>query len=368
MIKFLDLKNINKRFAREFKESFSKVIDSGRCLMGDNISNFEEDFAKYCGVENCIGVGSGLDAIILIFEGFKELGILNDGDEVIVPSNTYIASILAIIRSGLKPVLVEPDIASFNIDVNKIEKNISAKTKAIMPVHLYGRLCDMDSINNIANKYNLLVIEDAAQSHGAEYENKRAGSFGDAGAFSFYPGKNLGALGDGGAVTTNNKDLTEVVRYLRNYGSQKKYFNKYKGFNSRLDEIQAAILSIKLKILDSDNSARRLVAKRYCDEINNPNITLPYFSTDNPESNVWHLYPVMSGKRDDLQSYLKRLNIETLIHYPVPPHNQQGYPELHGLRFEISEEIHGKVLSLPMHPLISEDDVSYVINTINGFE
>ena len=329
MIPFLDLKKINANYSQQIKEATARVVDSGWYILGKEGEAFEDEFAKYCGVKHCLGVANGLDALILIFRAYKELGLMNDGDEVIVPANTYIASILAISANNLVPILVEPNIATYNIDHDLIEEKITAKTKAILAVHLYGRVAEMARINEIAKKYNLQVVEDSAQAHGAIENNKRVGNLSNASAFSFYPGKNLGALGDGGAITTNDGKLAEVIKALRNYGSHQKYHNLYKGFNSRLDEIQATILSIKLKYLDDENKERQKIAKFYCENINN-NIILPNYP-QNQQSCVWHLFVIRCDKRDDLQKYLLERGVQTVIHYPIPPHKQGAYREFNHL-------------------------------------
>lgn len=365
MIKFLDLYKINKQYEEELTEAFKSVLDSGWYILGEKVKNFENEFAKYCGVKHCIGVANGLDALILIIRAYKETGLFNDGDEILVPSNTYIASILAISANNLVPVLVEPDINTYDIDVRLIEANITAKTKGILPVHLYGQLCDMEGINLIAEKYNLKVIEDCAQAHGAANNGKKAGSFGDAAGFSFYPGKNLGALGDAGAITTNDDDLAQAVRALLNYGSHVKYQNLYKGINSRLDELQAAFLSVKLKWLDRDTQARRLIANRYLNEINTPKIVLPVVTEQN--AHVWHLFVVKTDDRDGFQKYLAENNVQTVIHYPIPPHRQQAYQEWGHLQYPISEKIHNEILSLPISPVMSSAEVDIVIKAVNNY-
>jgi len=365
MIKFLDLYQINQLHKKNLSEAFERVLDSGWYIMGNELTQFENEFANYCKTEHAIGVANGLDALILIIRAYKELGIFKSGDEIIVPSNTYIASILAISANDLVPVLVEPELSSFNIDVSLIEANITSRTVAILPVHLYGQLCDMEKIIDIATRYNIKVIEDCAQSHGAVLNNKVAGSFGNAAGFSFYPGKNLGALGDGGMITTNDDELATVLRALLNYGSQVKYKNKFKGVNSRLDELQAALLSVKLKNLDAETAFRRNVAKLYIDGISNSKIELPYVGVE--ESHVWHLFVIRTKDRDALQSYLLQKGIQTVIHYPIPPHKQEAYNEMGDLNFPISELIHSEVLSLPMSHVLKEEEIDYIIATINEY-
>jgi dTDP-4-amino-4,6-dideoxygalactose transaminase len=370
MVEFLNLKEITKRDKKELMQAFENVLDSGWFILGEQVKRFEREFAEYCGVKNCIGVANGLDALILILEGYKQLGFMKDGDEVIVPSNTYIASILAVSKAGMVPVLVEPDINTYLIDENLIEEKITSKTKAILPVHLYGRLCNMEAINNIAKKYNLKVIEDCAQSHGASCDGTKCGSLGDAAGFSFYPGKNLGALGDAGAVTTNDDVLAEIIKAYRNYGSHKKYENLYQGINSRLDEVQAALLSVKLKELDSDNKKRKVIAQYYIDHINNDLITLPYSKQINIrdfDSNVWHVFPVRVQNREKFQKYLSEKDIQTVIHYPIPPHKQSAYREWVNERFPISEKIHEEIISLPISPVMKKDEVELVCKVVNSY-
>ncbi len=363
MIPFLDLKNINSQYKKELIEACEKVIESGWYIHGNECKEFEKEFTIYCSTKYAIGVANGLDALILILRAYKEMGIINDGDEVIVPSNTYIASILAISQNNLIPVLIEPDIKTYLINPDKIEEKITTKTKAIMPVHLYGQTCQMDEINKIAKKYNLKVIEDSAQAHGAYYKDKRAGNLGDASGFSFYPGKNLGALGDGGAVTTNDEKLANTIKALRNYGSHKKYENKYKGINSRLDEIQAAMLRVKLKFLDNEISKRKEIANYYLQNIKNKNLILPSIATDS----VWHLFVIRTKKRDELQKYLAENGIQTLIHYPIPPHKQEAYKEWNNDRYPISEQIHNEVLSLPISGVQTIEDTQKIIKAVNDF-
>ncbi len=364
-IPFLDLKAINLQYESEFKDVFNRVLQSGWFILGEEVKKFEKSFAAYCGSKYCIGVGNGLDALVLILEAYKELGILRQGDEVIVPANTYIASILAISKAGLMPVLVEPSLNDYLIDVSKIEEKINARTKAILPVHLYGQLCDMSAITTIAGKYGLKVIEDSAQSHGAMQNGKKSGNLGDASGFSFYPGKNLGALGDGGAITTNDDDLANILMALRNYGSETKYYNLYKGTNSRLDELQAAFLSIKLKYLDEDNSRRKEIADFYIKNINNPKIILP--KVTNIDGHVWHLFAIRCHQREELLEYLKSNGIQTVIHYPVPPHRQQAYSEIANLKFPVSDEIHKTIVSIPISPLLSDEMMKRVADILNDF-
>lgn len=366
MVKFLDLQQINNLFEPALSLSAKKIIESGWYIRGRASVDFEATFASFCGVPHCIGVGNGLDALTLIFKAYIELGLLQAGDEVLVPANTYIASILAVSETGLIPVLVEPDEDSFNLDPLLLEQALTSKTRAILPVHLYGRVANMNAILLFAKAYDLLVIEDAAQAHGAIYEGDRVGSLGDAAAFSFYPTKNLGALGDGGAVTTKDATLAEVVRTLSNYGSQKKYVNIYKGVNSRLDELQAAFLSVKLPYLDKQNARRREIAMRYLKEIINPLIILPQAAKH--EEHVWHAFVLRTDKRDALQEHLQCLGIETLIYYPKAPHQQEAYKS--GLVYEtlpITEKLSASVLSIPLNPLLTEAEVTEVIEGVNRF-
>ena len=370
MIPFLDLKNINQQYREELITACTRVIDSGWYIGGKELESFEKNFAEYCGTQFAIGVANGLDALILTLRAWKELGKLKDGDEVIVPSNTYIASILAITANNLTPVLVEPNISTYNIDPIKIKEAITAKTKVILPVHLYGQLAEMPEIMQIAKQHNLLVLEDSAQSHGAQIQGKKAGNWGDASGFSFYPGKNLGALGDAGAVTTNDAELATMLKALRNYGSHEKYKNLVPGVNSRLDEIQAAMLDVKLKYLDKETQHRRRIASLYLNGIKNPLIQLP-LSNINAESymrHVWHLFVIRSNQREALQKYLLEHGVQTLIHYPIPPHKQQAYKEWNNLSYPISEQIHREVLSLPMGPTLSVADVERIIALCNEFQ
>lgn len=370
MIPFLDLKAINAQYRDKLLAACTQVIDSGWYISGKEVEDFERKFADYCGTQYAIGVANGLDALILTLRAWKELGRLNEGDEVIVPSNTYIASILAISQNNLKPVLVEPDIHTFNIDAKKIEAAITTKTKAILPVHLYGQLAAMPEIMVIAKKYNLLVLEDSAQAHGAEIDGKKAGSWGDASGFSFYPGKNLGALGDAGAITTNDAELAHMLKAIRNYGSHEKYKNLVPGVNSRLDEIQAAILNVKLKFLDQENQYRRHIADLYLKEIQNPVIELPLtnINAETDTQHVWHLFVIRTQHREQLQKHLAEHGVQTLIHYPIPPHKQQAYQEWNNFSLPISEQIHAEVLSLPIGPTLSIDEAKQVVQLCNGFQ
>jgi len=365
MISFLDLKKINGLHKKELIAACERVINSGWYICGKELEIFESNFAKYCGTSYCIGVANGLDALTLTLRAWIELGRIKEGDEVIVPANTYIASILAITESNLVPVLVEPTEVTYNICLEKLQEAITEKTKVILAVHLYGHLADMPEINRIAQDYKLLVLEDSAQAHGAEIDGVKAGNWGNASGFSFYPGKNLGALGDGGAITTNDPELAETLRVLRNYGSHEKYKNLFKGVNSRLDEIQAAMLGVKLKYLDDDTNKRRDIAERFLSEINNPLITLPV--TRLRESHVWHVFVVNCERRDDLQRYLLENEVQTLIHYPVPPHKQPAYLELNQKSLPVTELLHSRVLSLPISPILSQADVSKIIQLCNDF-
>lgn len=376
MIPFLDLKKINAQYQNELKEACARVIDSGWYILGNEVAEFEKEFAAYCETEHCLGVANGLDALVLILRAYIELGVMQQGDEVIVPSNTYIASILAISENGLVPVLVEPDINTFNLDPTLIEQAITTKTKAILTVHLYGQVTAMDEINAIAKNHSLKVIEDCAQAHGAlyrgkkfigkEHKGKKVGSLGDAAGFSFYPGKNLGALGDGGAVTTNDSQLAGAIAALRNYGSHKKYENLYKGMNSRLDEIQAAMLRVKLRYLDNEIAARQSVAQAYLQGINNPMLELPVVEDVN--AHVWHLFVIKTTQREKLVSYLTANGVQSLIHYPIPPHQQDAYQEWKGESLPISEQLHQQVLSLPMSPIMSSEDINLIIGIINNWK
>ncbi len=366
MIPFLDLHSINHRFEAKFQEVFKLFLDTGYYVLGKNVSAFEKEFADYCGTKHCVGVANGLDALRLIIEAYKILGNLEDGDEVLVASNTYIATIIGIKQAGLVPVLVEAELETFNFDMGALKQAISEKTKAIMPVHLYGQLSPMKEINGLAKANNLFVIEDAAQGHGARNEDgNRAGNLGDAAGFSFYPTKNLGALGDGGAVTTNNEELASVIRVLRNYGQAKKYVCDYVGVNSRLDEIQAAFLRCKLPSLDDDNKRRSEIAGRYLSEIKNSKIVLPTWKGG--EDHVFHLFVVLVQERDNFIEYLKSNDIGTLVHYPVAPHKQKALSEYHHLKFPITEKIHNEIVSIPISPVLTETQVSRIISVLNTY-
>ena len=369
MIKFLDLKQINLQHKEELQEAFKRVLNSGWFIIGEEVDAFEKEFASYCGTKHCIGVGNGLDALHLILKGYG----IGDGDEVIVPSNTYIATWLAVSYAGAKVVPVEPDISTYCINPDLIEEKITDKTKAIIAVHLYGLVAEMDPINVIAKKYSLKVIEDSAQAHGAIYHGKKAGSLGDAAGFSFYPGKNLGALGDGGAVTTNDDKLAKRIRILRNYGSEKKYYNEVKGYNSRLDELQAAFLRVKLKYLDQENQKRYEIAQDYCENIQHPGIILPnlgnpsLFTFPFSHSHVWHQFVIRHPERDKLQKLLADKGIQTMIHYPVPPHKQEAYLGMNKLYFPISEKIHREVLSLPISSNTKMNEAKKIVECINNY-
>ncbi|WP_264565182.1 DegT/DnrJ/EryC1/StrS family aminotransferase [Flavobacterium sp. N3904] len=366
MIQFLDLKKINEPYETAFQEKLKSVLASGWYILGKEVKEFETNFAQYCGAQFCIGVGNGLDALALIFKGYIQLGKLQKGDEVIVPANTYIASILAILQADLVPVLVEPKLETYNINTSLIEDKITPKTKAILVVHLYGQLAEMDVINKIANQNNLIVVEDAAQSAGAISNQKSAIKNQQSGvAYSFYPTKNLGALGDGGAVVTNDIALAKTIRSLRNYGSEIKYENDFVGVNSRLDELQAAFLNLKLPNLNADNEKRRAIARRYLFEIKNDKIILPFWDLSN--NHVFHLFIIRTKNRGDLQNYLAENNIETVIHYPIPPHQQKALQSLNNLSFPVTEKIHKEVLSLPISPVMTMDEVSNVISILNKY-
>ncbi len=361
MIKFLDLEKINNRFREEIDSELKEILDSGWYLQGKKNQKFAENFAEFCGVKHCLGVANGLDALNLIIKAYG----FSNGDEIIVPANTYIASILAISQNGCTPILVEPDIKTYNINPDLIEEKITERTKAIMVVHLYGQAVQMKKIWELAKKYNLKIIEDSAQAHGSVYDGIKTGALGDASGFSFYPGKNLGCMGDGGCVTTNDDELFEKIKAIANYGSDRKYHHIYKGVNSRLDEIQAAVLNVKLKYLDKDNARRREISKYYRENIKNRIIILP--ETYDESAHVWHVFAVRTPERDRFQKYLEENNIQTIIHYPTPPHKQGAYQEWNNLSYPISEEIHRTVISLPISPVMTDDEVERVTEVINEY-
>ena len=366
MIKFLDIHKINNRFRDEFQTSFSKSLDDAYFVLGKNVTNFENEFSAYCGTKFCVGTANGLDALTLILKGYIELGELKKGDKVIVPANTFIATILSVLHAELVPVLVEPNTDTYNISIAE-DKSIYIDAKAIIIVHLYGQLADVEGLQQIAKDFNLLLIEDAAQAHGAisSYNACKAGNLSDAAAFSFYPSKNLGALGDGGAVTTNDFKLVEVVKLLRNYGSEKKYTNKIIGYNSRLDDIQAAFLSIKLKTLDKDNQRRRVIAKSYLEGIKNSKIQLPFY--DGSENHVFYAFAIEVENRTDFSNYLTQHKIEWLIHYPIPPHKQEALKSFSHFNLILTENIHKRILSLPISPVLNDKEVQTVIDVINNY-
>ncbi len=366
MIKFLDLKEINKQYADELKQVASEVVDSGWYLLGERLKQFEENLANYIGVDHAVGLGNGLDALRLILRAYIELGVLQKGDEIIVPANTYIATILAITDNQLTPVFIEPEIETLNLNYSLLQKSITKRTKALLLVHLYGRICWSEQIEAIAKDNNLIVIEDNAQAIGAIWNNKKSGALGHAAGFSFYPGKNLGALGDAGAITTNDAKLADIVRALGNYGSREKYINEFQGYNSRMDEIQAAFLNVKLKYLDKENSVRRNIAKYYYNNINNKNIYLPEMP-ENELNHVWHLFIIRHGQRNKLMKYLLENNIQTLIHYPIPPHKQMAYKSFSDIYLPITEQIHQEVLSLPLSPVLTRDNIDYIISLLNTY-
>jgi dTDP-4-amino-4,6-dideoxygalactose transaminase len=365
MIKFLDLQKINSAYEQELKTAAARVIDSGWYLMGTELESFELNYSKFSDSQYCLGVANGLDALRLIFKAYIEMGIMQKGDEVIVPSNTYIASLLAISDNGLVPVLVEPNIDTYNLDSSLIEQALTAKTIAVLTVHLYGQISIDQQMLDICKEHNLKLVEDGAQSHGAKWQGKKSGGIGDATGHSFYPGKNLGALGDAGAVTTNDTELANTISALRNYGSHVKYENKYQGLNSRLDEIQAAFLNVKLKYIKSDIAARRSVANYYLKNIKNPLITLPKII--NEDEHVWHLFVIRTDDRASLQNYLHGKGIQTLVHYPIPPHKQEAYQELNNLKYPITEKIHNEVLSIPISGVMNEEDLMDIVDAINTY-
>lgn len=364
-IPFLDLKPLNAQYRDELVAAATRVIDSGWYILGREVTSFEAEFALWNGSKHCIGVANGLDALTLVLRGWKEQGVLADGDEVLVPANTYIASILAISENQLRPVLVEPDARSFNLDPQRLAAALTPKTRAILVVHLYGQAADMTAINAFARQHGLKVLEDCAQAHGAQVAGRKTGALGHAAGFSFYPGKNLGALGDGGCITTDDDELATVLRALRNYGSEQKYKNRYKGPNSRLDEMQAALLRVKLPHVDRETAARRTISNRYLNEIRNPLIQLP--EVPDPAAHVFHLFVIRSPERDRLQTWLTSQGVQTMVHYPIAPHHQEAYRELRDLSLPVTEAIHREVLSLPLSPVMDDTQVSAVIDAINRF-
>jgi dTDP-4-amino-4,6-dideoxygalactose transaminase len=381
MIKFLDLKRVNQQYADEIEQAVRRVVSSGWYLQGEANAAFEEHYAEYIGTQHCVGVGNGLDALTLIYRAYIEMGVMQAGDEVIVPANTYIASILAITENGLKPVLVEPDIDTLEIDDSLIEQHITPRTRSIMIVHLYGRCAFTERIGQLCKKYKLKLVEDNAQAHGCRYigagdgmaeeraekdSGIRTGSLGDAAGHSFYPTKNLGALGDAGAVTTDDKELADCIRALANYGSAKKYVFEYKGRNSRMDEIQAAVLDVKLRHLDSDNQRRQQIAQYYYDHLDTPLVRLPRKSADS--QHVYHIFPILCSRRDQLQQHLRQQGIETMVHYPIPPHQQSCYQEWRGLSLPITEQIHREELSLPISPVSTIQEMQEIVQQINRFQ
>ncbi|EKT63110.1 DegT/DnrJ/EryC1/StrS family aminotransferase [Providencia alcalifaciens] len=370
MINFLDLKSINQQYQQELHDACKRVIDSGWYIMGNELESFERNFSDYCGTKYALGVANGLDALTLVLRAWKELGKIKTGDEVIVQANTYIASVLAITENDLVPVFVEPDADSYNLSISNVKAAITNKTKVILPVHLYGQISPMSEIMALAKQHNLLVLEDCAQSHGAMIDGVKCGNWGDAAGFSFYPGKNLGALGDAGAITTNDDELANTLKALRNYGSHQKYLNLFQGVNSRLDEIQAAMLNVKLKYLDKDTETRQKIALTYLENINNPLIKLPLSASEyrqKIQSHVWHLFVITTKHRDALQVHLSNLGVQTLIHYPTPPHKQQAYKDFNHLSLPITEAIHQEVLSIPIGPTSSSEEIHTVIQAMNRF-
>lgn len=366
MIKLLDLQAVTAMYGDEIKSAVNRVIDSGWFLQGAENRSFEKNYANYVGTKHCIAVANGLDALYLLMRGYKELGVMNDGDEIIVPANTYIATIIAITRNNLVPVFVEPTWENLEIDIDKIEDAITSKTKGVMTVHLYGRIAFNDRLREICDKHGIKLMEDCAQSHGCIWNNIKTGALGDCAAHSFYPGKNLGALGDAGAVTTNDTELATVIRALANYGSHEKYVFKYVGMNSRMSEIDAAVLDVKLKYIDEDNKRRQVIGNYYYDHINNPLIKLP---TRIPDiNNVYHQFPIFCECRDRLQEFLNENGVQTLIHYPIPPHKQECYSELNQKTYAITEKIHAQELSIPMSPVITLDEAARVVDVINAFK
>lgn len=365
MVKLLDLQKITMEHAREYQAAVNRVVASGWFLQGKENRQFESGYAHYIGSRHCVAVANGLDALKLIMRGYKELGVFHEGDEIIVPANTYIATILSITDNNLTPVLVEPTWEHLEIDVDKIEEAITPRTRGIMIVHLYGRIAYNDKLRELCEKHHLKLMEDCAQSHGCSWKGTKTGALGDAAAHSFYPGKNLGAFGDAGAVTTDDAVLADVIRALANYGSQQKYVFKYIGMNSRMSEVDAAVLDVKLKYLDEDNRRRQQLADYYYKTIDNPLITLPEHIPD--ENNVYHLFPVFCERRDELQAYLTEHGIQTMIHYPIPPHKQECYRSWNDRSYPVTERIHDQELSIPMNQVITADEAEIVAGCLNLF-
>jgi dTDP-4-amino-4,6-dideoxygalactose transaminase len=367
-VEFLDLKAVNAAQRNQLLAALTRVLDSGWYILGQEVQAFEREFSAFIGVEHCVAVGNGLDALVLVLRAWKEMGVMSEGDEVLIPANTYIASILAVTENRFVPVPVEPNLETFNLDPLRLEAALTKRTRAILPVHLYGQASDMTSISAFARKHGLMVLEDVAQAQGSFWSKCRAGSIGDAAGFSFYPGKNIGAIGDGGAVTTHNSELANVVRALRNYGSNKKYYNDYVGINSRLDELQAAVLRVKLPLLDEHNARRRLVAQKYIDSISNPEIALPKVHSD-PSTHVWHVFPIRCRRRDDLKKHLSEQGVQTVIHYPIPPHQQAAYRSSQWARasLPVTELMHREILSLPVSPVMTDEHVAAVVTAVNSF-
>lgn len=368
MIKLYDLQRITHEHADEYKAAMARVIDSGWFLQGDETKQFEHDYARYIGTQHCVAVANGLDALYLILRAYKEMGVMADGDEIIVPANTYIATILAITRNNLKPVLVEPTWHHLELDTDRVEQAITPRTRGIMTVHLYGRLACNEQLLDICHRHHLKLMEDNAQAQGCTFNGKHTGSLGDAAAHSFYPGKNIGAMGDAGAVTTDNAELAATIRALANYGSERKYVFKYAGINSRMSEMDAAVLRIKLKYLDHDNARRQQLADFYYGHISNPLITLPERLPD--AHNVYHQFPIFCKERNQLQTFLAQQGVQTLIHYPIPPHKQQCYYEAwgHELSLPVTERIHAEELSIPMSPVVSADEAQQVVDVLNNWQ
>ncbi|WP_296380978.1 DegT/DnrJ/EryC1/StrS family aminotransferase [Winogradskyella sp.] len=365
MITFLDLYKINQRFRNEFQSAFSKALDDSHFILGENVSKFESEFADYCDTKHCVGTANGLDALTLILRGYIQLGKLKKGDKVIVPANTFIATILSVLHAELVPVLVEPNPETYNLSADTVKEHLQDDVKAVVMVHLYGQLADVKDLNQLTEEYNLLLIEDAAQAHGASSDIGRAGNISHAAAFSFYPSKNLGALGDGGAITTNDSDLNKVVRLLRNYGSEKKYQNEVVGYNSRLDDMQAAFLSVKLKSLDEDNQRRRTIANQYLDGIKNSKIRLPFYNGS--DNHVFYAFVVEVDNRDNFVQFLNKNTIQSLIHYPIPPHQQKALSEFSYLKLPLTEKIHKRIISLPISPVMTDKEVQTVIDVLNTY-